>query len=175
MIRSVFRTIGWAVCIGCAVVGSVSVAQGIGEGGQRLETCTLRYCTDGLEIRLSDTHPTPPQQLPHIELIVDGKRVDCMGGAAATPNGVSTSCSNGRVRLGISEREGCDPYDHPECLSDVVIWIPGTPKHVDAQLLGRTMSKVTVLPSYQRVRPNGDNCEPVCEVAKYSWVVKNPW
>ena len=180
MIRSVFRALGWVVCIGCAALGSVSAAQQVGEVDQRLETsCVLRYCADGLEIRLSDLHQTPPQQLPHIELIVDGKHVHCMSGGAANPNGVHNFCSDGHVLLSISEREGCDPYHHgqyhPECLSDVVIWIPGTPKHVDAHLVARTMSEVTVLPSYQRVRPNGDNCEPVCQVAKYSWVVKNPW
>jgi hypothetical protein len=98
-----------------------------------------------------------------------------MGGLATTPNGVSTFCSDKHAILSISEREGCNPYDHPECLTDVVIWIPGTPKHVYAHLLGRTTSKMTTLPSYQRVQPNGDGCEPVCKVAKYSWVVKDPW
>ena len=175
MIRSVLRAVGWATCIGCAVLGSVAVAQVI--ENQQLETCTLAGCVEGagLQISLSDANHALPQRLPDIELIVDGKRVHCVGGLPNTREGVSALCSDKHVGFGIEERQGCNPYDHPECLTDVVIWIPGTPKHVYAHLLGRTTSKVTILPTYRNYRPNGDGCEPVCTVSNYSWVVKNPW
>ena len=174
-IRSVRSAVAWVICISCVVLGSVSVAQVI--ENQYLQTCTLAGCLEGagLEIRLSDIDQTPPPRLPNVELIVDGKRVHCVGRLAASPDRVSTFCSDKHVIFSISEREGCNPYDHPECLTDVVIVIPGTPKRVYAHLSGRTTSKVTILPTYRSYRPNGDGCEPVCTVAKYSWVVKNPW
>jgi hypothetical protein len=114
--------------------------------------CTKMDCSDQLMIRLRSLDGRPPTDID-IEMNIDGNAVTCK----PNPSGGQTNPFQCEQNVTVVHQE------FQRCRGSIckgtgsfeqIIEIPSTPKRV---------------PQYERVRPNGRGCLPVCRQATRTW------
>jgi hypothetical protein len=140
--------------------------------------CTLVGCSDSATIVIRRADDTTPSLA--LELEIDGRRVLCAAPVLGTTG--DRACDDASVSVGQRERRDCTETRTPAAASvsctpngrfEQVIQFVGTPQRVvviatrDGALAGQR----TFAPSYRALRPNGEDCEPVCRQWSETWVL----
>ena len=134
---------------------------GLTSCGVANDACTLIGCSDALVVELHADGERPRPGNYEVELVADGETTTCSfqfllvcegGGHCVEP---STST--------------CPEATFDTARVDPVFSIPvsGTPMSVDyvVRVADEEVASGTVTPEYETVRPNGPDCEPVCQQA----------
>jgi hypothetical protein len=126
--------------------------------------CTAIGCIDGLRIDVAKASPWPAGAYT-FAFVLDGEKVTCAGALPlkACEAGPSLTCDvAGKVQV---EESGCalEPAAH----GWGAINVPARVTKLELSIAheGQELRKVELAPTYKESRPNGPDCEPVCNSA----------
>jgi hypothetical protein len=157
------------------------VLAAFGSAGCDSKACTTIGCSDQFSATLTRADGSFPAGVHKLDVTADGVMLSCsftFAGAdvfAACPGGLSvsvvtaTTCTE--IRMGDTVSLRCDPIPGQfiERLS-----VQGTPR---ALRIVQSVDEValmdqTAAPTYQAARPNGADCEPVCQQASATFTLQ---
>lgn len=133
--------------------------------------CTMIGCLNGFQASFETKGPLPPGHYV-VDVEADGVRgsyeVDLPLPACDT-HGKHT----GELKFGVGE-SGCALPPDQHTLSGLNI--ESTPKQVKVRVVrtGTILADVTLAPTYKESRPNGPQCEPVCNGASERIILAAP-
>jgi hypothetical protein len=140
--------------------------QGLPSGLGFEESCTSMGCVDGLHIVLEKATLWPAGNYT-FAFELDGVDVTCKGSLPlkACGSGLSMSCEPaGKVHIGES---GCAMPPEAHGFTDIQLAAGGSPRAVKLTILAedQPLHEARLTPQYRSTRPNGEDCEPVCNSA----------
>lgn len=137
--------------------------------------CTLMGCLNQATITIRHADGTPPALALSLEL--DGDLVECPAPRQAAIESCASFVTTEQREVQICREERNGNAVSYQCQGtgqfEQLVTIQSTPQRIklvvqDGSQVG---SQRVIEPVYQRVRPNGDGCEPVCSQAAEEWLL----
>jgi len=167
LVAGVLLSVGLA---GCTRTGSEELPSPTGED----RACTQIGCVNGFRISL-DPGSDMAAGAYRFEVDIDGALTTCEGNLplAACEAGPSITCSSDAVSIGES---GCAMEPASQGFGEVLFANPRNPKAVKLTVSrdGEVIGAGEFTPEYERVQPNGPDCEPTCEYAEATLELAGP-
>lgn len=127
--------------------------------------CTEIGCVNGLTLRVDPNYDWKTGSYD-FHFSFDGRTAECHGELPLKKceDGPSLSCNKKGITI---VESGCALPASAHGFGD--IHIDGAPKKVMVRIAhnGQTIVTRTLVANYQKIRPNGPQCGPVCESASY--------
>ena len=130
------------------------------------KACTEIGCVNSLTLKGDETRDWKNGNY-NFDFVLDNRRVRCWGELPLKPceEGPSLSCNKPGVSI---VESGCALPKDQHAFGD--IHIDGEPRRVMVRIThnNKTILTRSVSPQYQKSRPNGTGCGPVCSSASYN-------
>jgi hypothetical protein len=123
-------------------------------------SCTALGCQDGLQIDFQAS--TWPQGAYRFDVDADGRSTVCACALPLSPSGPNGGCNDAGVLLGQS---GSMLPAAQQSLTGLIFHSHPKKVRIVASRDGVSLADRTFDPQYQKLQPNGPECEPTCSSA----------
>ena len=134
--------------------------------------CTEIGCNDGLTVTFAPNSGWAPGSYRFV-IDIDGQVTTCEGSLPLKDcdAGPSLQCSPATERVRIGE-SGCALPPEQQGFSELQIGVPPAASvKITVSRDGAELVQKTLAPQYKTSRPNGPDCEPVCQSASESLMI----